>query len=88
MQRLENIFKKNDEFKICVEKRKEEVEYVSGDTVYPAVIVLFVAASVLARFFLKGVVVMGSSKPITMKVSAGCSVPLLFVIPGSRVPTA
>ena len=77
MQRLENIFKENNEFKICVEKSKEEVEYVSGDTVYGAVIVvLFVAASVLARFFLKGVVVMGSSKPITMKVSAGCSTPL------------
>ena len=78
MQRLENIFKENNEFKICVEKSKEEVEYVSGDIVYAEVIVaLFVAASALARLFLKGVVVMGlSEKPITMKVSAGCSTPL------------
>ena len=81
MQGLENIFKKNDEFKNCVEKSKEEVEHVSEDTVYGAVIValfvaLFVATSALTRFFLKGVVVMGSSKSITMKVIPGYSTPL------------
>jgi hypothetical protein len=71
MHRLENTVKKHGEFKLVVEKSKEEVEYGSGDTAYAAVLIsLFVAASALACFFLKGVVVMASSKPITMEVSA------------------
>jgi hypothetical protein len=79
--RLENVVKKHDKFKICVEENKEEVEYGSGDTSYTVVFVsLFVVASTLGCFFLKGVVVMGSSKPITMKVSVGwCYTPLCHV---------
>ena len=70
MQRLENIVKKHGDFRICVEKSKEEVEHGSGDTAYASVLVsFFVAASALTCFFLKGVVTMGSSKPITMEVS-------------------
>jgi hypothetical protein len=70
MQRLENIVKKHDEVKMYVEKSNEEVEY--GDSASAAVLVsLFVAASSLC-FLLKGVVGIGSSKPITMEVSAGC----------------
>jgi hypothetical protein len=70
MQRLDNIVKEHGEFQICVEKSKEEVEHGSGDTAYTVVLVsLFVAASALACFFRKGVVTMGSSKPITMQVS-------------------
>jgi hypothetical protein len=73
MQRLENIVKKNDEFKTCVEKSNEEVEYGSGDTAYTTLLVsLFVAASALVCFFLHSVVTVGSSKPITMEVSADC----------------
>jgi hypothetical protein len=72
MQRLENIVKKHDEVKMYVEKSNEEVEYGSGDSASAAVLVsLFVAASSLC-FLLKGVVGIGSSKPITMEVSAGC----------------
>jgi len=75
--RLENIVKKHGEFKPSLEKGKEEVENGSGDTAYAAVlVVLFVTASVLGCFFLKGVVVMGSSKLITMEVSNGCSTTL------------
>jgi hypothetical protein len=73
MQRLDNIVKKHGDFQICVEKSKEEVEHGSGDTAYVVVLVsLFVSASALACFFLKGVVTMVSSKPITMEVSADC----------------
>jgi hypothetical protein len=71
MQRLENIVKKHDEFQICVEESKEEVEHGSGNTVYTVVIVsLFVATSASSCFLLKGIVTMGSSKPIIMEVSA------------------
>jgi hypothetical protein len=76
MRRLENIVKKHGEFKLSVEKCKEEVDHGTGRTAYTAMLVaLFVAGSVLAcfKFFLKGVVAMGSSKPITMEVSARCS---------------
>jgi hypothetical protein len=73
MQRLDNIVKKHGEFQICVEKSKEEVEHGSGDTAYAVVLVsLSVSASVLACFFLQGVVAMVSSNPITMEVSADC----------------
>jgi hypothetical protein len=90
MCRLESIVKKHGEFKSSVEKVKEEVEPGSGDTAYVAVlVVLFVTVSVLGCFSLKGVVVMGSSKLITMEVSAGCSTALCpDLTNGSRAPTA
>jgi hypothetical protein len=59
MQRLENIVKKHDGFQIY--------------STYAVVIVsLFVAVSALVCLFLKDVVTVGSSKPITMEVSADC----------------
>ena len=77
MRRLENknIVKNHGEFKPFVQKNKEEVEHGSGGTADAAVLVaLFVTASVLVFCFL--VVTMVSSKPITIKVSAGCSTAL------------
>jgi hypothetical protein len=79
MRRPENIVKTHGEFKLSDEKSKEEVDHGSGDTSSTAVLVaLFVAVSVLVcfKFFLEGVVVMTSTKPITMEVSAGCSTAL------------
>ena len=76
MCRLENIVKKHDEFKLSVDKSKEEADHGSGGTACTAVLVaLCVAAPVLVcfKFFREGIVGMGSSKPITMEVSAGCS---------------
>jgi hypothetical protein len=78
MHRLEKIVKKH-EFKLSVEKNKEEVDHGSGGTVYTAVLgALFVTVSVLVcfKFFLEDVAVMGSSKIFTMEVSEGCSTPL------------
>ncbi len=79
MRRLENIVKEHGEFKLSVKKSEEEVDHGSGGIASTAVLVsLFVAASVLScfKFFLEGVVAMGSSNPITMEVSAGCSTAL------------
>ncbi len=79
MHRLEKIVKKHSEFKISVEKNKEEVDHGSGGTVYTAVLdALFVAVAVLVcfKFFLEDVAVMGSSKIITMEVREDCSTPL------------
>ena len=76
MRSLENIVKKHDEFKLSVDKRKEDADHGSGGTAYTVVLIaLFVAAPVLVcfKFFREGIVGMGSSKPITMEVSAGCS---------------
>jgi hypothetical protein len=76
MCRLENIVKKHDEFKLSVDKSKEEADHGSGGTAYTAVLVaLFVAAPVLVcfKFFREGIVGMGSSKLITMEVSTSCS---------------
>jgi hypothetical protein len=78
MCRLENIVKKHSEFKLSVDKSKEEANHGSGGTAYTAVFVaLFVTAPVLVyfKFFREGIVGMGSSKPIT-KVSVGCSTAL------------
>jgi hypothetical protein len=64
--------KKHGEFNptvATVEKSKEEVE---GGSSYVAVLTVLFTASVLTCVFLKGVVAMGSSKPISMEVSAGC----------------
>lgn len=70
-----NIVKNNGEFKPSDEKNKEEAKHGSGGTAYAAVLVaLFVTASLLACCFL--VVAMVSSKPSTIKVSAGCSIAL------------
>jgi hypothetical protein len=79
MHRLEKIVKKHDEFKLSVEKNKGEVDHNSGGTVYTEVLgALFVVAYVLVcfKFFLEDVVVMGSSKIITMEVNEGCYTPL------------
>jgi hypothetical protein len=76
MCRLENIVKKHGDFKLSVDKSEGEANHGSGDTVYTTVLVaLCVAAPVLVcfKFFREGLVGMGSSKPITMEVSAGCS---------------
>ena len=76
MCRLENVGKKHDEFKLSVDKNKEETDHGSGGTAYTAVLVaLCVATPVLVcfKFFREVIVGMGSSKPITMEVSAGCS---------------
>jgi len=64
IRRLENIVKKHGEIKAEVED-----DYTAG------LIGLF-AVSALACIFVKGVVTMRSSKPITMEVSAGCSTDL------------
>jgi hypothetical protein len=79
MRRLENIINKHCEFKLSVDKSAEEVDHGSGGIASTSVLVaLFVAASVLAcfKFFREGIVGMGSSKPITMQVSAGSSTAL------------